>query len=91
MTTHLIRIGPDIIAQEYERFAKSNLPAGAGVGQQTDMQRAFYAGVTTMMLVGEALAEVDDIAALLILEQIRVEALSFAASTVAIWEAQHHD
>jgi hypothetical protein len=73
-----------LLDQEFERFAKANIPPDAGLGQRSDMQRAFYGGVLLMFAVTDELCKLDDAAALAVLDDIRADAFAFATTQALV-------
>lgn len=70
--------GSSVLATEFERFAKANIPSDASPGQRADMQRAFYSGVIVLMRLHEVVCPLNSDQAVEALEELRNEADAFA-------------
>ncbi|WP_250477607.1 MULTISPECIES: hypothetical protein [unclassified Caballeronia] len=71
-------LGSNVLASEFERFAKANIPSDASPGQHADMQRAFYCGVIVLMRLHEVVCQLNNDQAVEALEELRNEADAFA-------------
>ncbi|BAO89060.1 hypothetical protein [Caballeronia cordobensis] len=77
-------LGSKVIATEFDRFAKANIPSDASPGQRADMQRAFYSGVLLLMKLHEVITQLDDDSAVEALEELRNEANAYAIAQIII-------
>ncbi|AUT62911.1 hypothetical protein [Paraburkholderia terrae] len=77
-------LGTHAIADEFERFAKSDIPADASTGQHADMQRAYFSGVLLVLRLLEVLGALPEAVAFEALQELRREANAFAVSQIII-------